>query len=413
MTEHPFTETGSASNPPALMTTLGVATTIQVVATSSVLALTAIAPYIASDLGVAPYFIGYQISLIYTAGMVSSAVAGSLVARYGPSRVEQAALSCFLAGFLGLCSGQLTVIAFASLLIGIGYGLNNPAASELLSRVTPHGKRNVVFSVKQSGVPIGGIFASFAFPFIAGYLNWQASLGFGAAVALATMLLLAATHPEKNRPRPGAQPFGATFLKEQSLIWHSSKLRTLSLLGFGYSAMQLSASTFAVIFLVEHAGWHVLAAGSVAAAMQFAGAVGRIFWGSVANRLGGGLKTLGLLGLLGGAGFAGLAFAAHLPVALQVALFLLIGCTSISWNGVLLAEVAHAAPQGQIGALTGGVLVYTFIGVIIGPSTFASLYALTGGYGASFCLFSLFGFSGMWLAWQAHRAENQHICPYL
>jgi len=79
------------------------------------------------------------------------------------------------------------------------------------------------------------------------------------------------------------------------------------------------------------------------------------------------------------------------------------GAVTIGWNGVLLAEVAHNAPEGRVGAITGGVLVYTFIGVIVGPSSFASLYALTGHYGTSFLIFSLFGFAGMIIAWRARR----------
>ena len=73
---------------------------------------------------------------------------------------------------------------------------------------------------------------------------------------------------------------------------------------------------------------------------------------------------------------------------------------------VLLAEVAHNAPEGRVGSTTGGVLVYTFIGVIVGPSSFGSVYALTGHYGASFMIFALFGFAGCLIAWRAHTASR-------
>jgi nitrate/nitrite transporter NarK len=165
-------------------------------------------------------------------------------------------------------------------------------------------------------------------------------------------------------------------------------------------------SAFAVVALVHDAGWSVLAAGSVAAAMQFAGAFGRIFWGVVADRLGGGFLTLALLGLMGGIGYASFFWLADLPAFAQVALFVAMGAVTIGWNGVLLAEVAHNAPESRVGAITGGVLVYTFIGVIVGPSSFAALYALIGHYGASFLAFSLFGFAGMVIAWMSHIARD-------
>jgi len=179
-----------AAAPPAarhassLAQTLAAATLIQIVATAGVLALTAIAPTVAADLGIGSYWIGYQISLIYASGMFSSAIAGTLVQRFGPIRIEQVALICFVIGFAGIATANIPLIVVASLFIGIGYGLNNPASSEMLSRVTPHAKRNVVFSLKQSGVPLGGILASFAFPFLSRYVDWHLALLIGALAPL-------------------------------------------------------------------------------------------------------------------------------------------------------------------------------------------------------------------------------------
>lgn len=398
-------EAAEAPRASSLFQTLTVATLVQIVATASVLALTAIAPLVALDLGIGAHWIGYQISLIYASGMISSAVAGTLVQRFGPVRIEQAALGCFILGCMGIATAMIAPIVIASLLIGIGYGLNNPAASEMLSRVTPPARRNIVFSLKQSGVPLGGILASFLFPYLSARLGWHAALLVGATLPFLVALLMMATHAaEPVAPRKPTS-FRRGFLDEQSIIWRSPKLRALSALGFAYSAMQLSVSAFAVVTLVHDAGWSVLAAGSVAAAMQFAGAFGRIFWGVVADRIGGGFLTLALLGLLGGLGYAGLFWLQDLPVIAQVALFVAMGGVTIGWNGVLLAEVARNAPDARVGAITGGVLVYTFIGVIVGPSSFAVLYALIGHYGASFLVFSLFGFGGMLVAWQAHRAS--------
>jgi MFS family permease len=399
-------EASPARRASSLTQTLLAATLIQIVATASVLALTAIAPTVAADLDIGAYWIGYQISLIYFSGMFSSAVAGTLVQRFGPVRIEQVALACCALGFLGIASAKIPLIIAASFFIGIGYGLNNPASSEMLSRVTPFNRRNIVFSLKQSGVPLGGILASFAFPFLTRFFDWHIALLIGAVAPLLTMGLLAATHAaEPVNPAPRRSLLKG-LAEEQSIIWKSPRLRALSGLGFAYSAMQLSVSAFAVVTLVHDAGWSLLSAGSVAAAMQLAGAVGRIFWGVVADRIGGGFKTLALLGLLGGTGYALLFWLTDLPTVAQVILFVAMGAVTIGWNGVLLAEVAHNAPEGRVGSITGGVLVYTFIGVIVGPSTFGSVYALTGHYGASFMAFSLFGFAGLIVAWRAHKASR-------
>src|SRR3546814_18542322 len=38
--------------------------------------------------------------------------------------------------------------------------------------------------------------------------------------------------------------------------------------------------------------------------------------------------------------------------------------TAVSWHGVLLAEVARIAPDGQVGAMTGGVLSFGSAGMM-------------------------------------------------
>jgi MFS family permease len=392
---------------PSLAHTLLIATLIQIIATAAVLALTALAPTIAADLQIDAYWIGYQISAIYGAGVFTSAIAGTLVARYGPARIEQATLACCAFGFVGLASGSLPLLLLATILIGIGYGLNNPAASQLLSRVTPARQRNLVFSLKQSGVPLGGIVASLGFPFLAREGNWQLALVAGAGASILIWIWLAASHADSIALKIAKAPFGRGFLVEQSTIWRHEKLRTLSILGFLYSGLQLSMSAFAVVALVHDAGWSLLQAGSVAAAMQLAGAFGRIGWGTIADRIGGGFRTLAIIGGLSGSCCILLFFLPHLPGAAQVLLFVVMGAISIGWNGVLLAEVARNAPAHQVGAMTGGVLVYTFLGVMVGPSSFAMIYALSKNYGASFLSFSVLGFAGMLLAFAVHRRNVQ------
>ena len=50
----------------------------------------------------------------------------------------------------------------ASVLIGLSNGTANPAGSEVLQRFTPPAHRNFVFSIKQAGVPLGGVIAASA-----------------------------------------------------------------------------------------------------------------------------------------------------------------------------------------------------------------------------------------------------------
>ena len=60
--------------------------------------------------------------------------------------------------------------------------------------------------------------------------------------------------------------------------------------------------------------------------------------------------------------------------------------TALSWHGILLAETARLAPEGQVGGVTGGVLAFTSIAMMIYPALYGGLLAWTGSYGIGFIL---------------------------
>ncbi|MHC5021829.1 MAG: MFS transporter, partial [Planctomycetota bacterium] len=60
------------------------------------------------------------------------------------------------------------------------------------------------------------------------------------------------------------------------------------------------------------------------------------------------------------------------------------GLTAVGWNGVYLAEVARVVPQAQVGPATGGVLMFTFIGIAVGPVSFGAIVAASGSYPLAF-----------------------------
>ena len=60
--------------------------------------------------------------------------------------------------------------------------------------------------------------------------------------------------------------------------------------------------------------------------------------------------------------------------------------TSLSWHGVLLAETARLAPEGHVGGITGGVLAFTSVAMMIYPAIYGGLLAATDSYGIGFIL---------------------------
>lgn len=69
------------------------------------------------------------------------------------------------------------------------------AGSAVLQRFAPNGHRNLLFSIKQSGVPLGGVLVSFiAGPALSGLIV-PAGGGFGMAFGATALVTLAALIP--------------------------------------------------------------------------------------------------------------------------------------------------------------------------------------------------------------------------
>lgn len=379
---------------------LGLMTVLQILGTSCVLALTALAPIVAADLDIGAHWIGYQISLIYFAGMFASAFAGAIVAALGTRRVVLLESALFGMGLVFLSMGQLWLLVLASVLVGIGYGLNNPASSEILERVVPKARRNLIFSIKQSGVPVGAVVANLLLPALVIALggDWRFAIllySLSLVVIFVAMFLML---PGRTVPRERAsiRSILSGLIGDQTYILRRADQRGLAFIGGVFSACQLMVTAFAVVTLVEQ-GWTPVAAGSVGAAMHAVGAVGRISWGLAADRFGC-FRILTVIGLIIAALSISILWLSNFPLALQAACFIGLGFVASGWNGVMLAGIAQTAPEGRVGGNTGAALVYTFVGVIIGPSVFAVLYGVAGTYTICFAVVTLLGLIGAALA---------------
>ncbi|RVU06966.1 MFS transporter [Novosphingobium umbonatum] len=399
----PLHPQGGDSLAHALTTT----TLVQIIATATALALPPIAPRVAQALGVDAHYIGFQISLIYLAGTFGSATSGTLLHRYSAVVVEVASLALFALGLGLLALARLDMAVVASLAIGLGYGLQNPASSQILGRVCPPEKRGLVFSVKQAGVPLGAVVSSLALPVLDQGMGWRWGLVLFMAAPLALIAHLLWHHRHERHRGKGGVSFLRGFVGGQQAVWSSRRLRVLSALGLLYSGVQLSLSAFLVLMLVENQGWPLVRAAAVGGLLQACGAVGRVSWGWLADRSGQGMALLAVIGVGSAAGLIACPWLDLLPLAAQMVVLGFLGFCLSGWNGVCMSEIARSAAAQDTGRVMGGALVYTFIGVMIGPAAYALIFERLHRYDSTFVVVSLAMLAGASItAWQAWRENN-------
>ncbi|MCZ6845564.1 MAG: MFS transporter, partial [Alphaproteobacteria bacterium] len=338
-----------------------------------------------------------------------STVAGFQLRRWGPVRVSQASLMFCAAGAGLAVIPSLAAVAAGSIVIGFGYGMTNPAASELLLRIMPAGRRNLIFSIKQTGVPIGGVLAGLTAPPISQSFGWQWAPAVAAISCFMLALLIQPLRTAWDADRDPTARFKERPFDALSIVWRSPPLRWLSVSGFFYAAVQLSLATFVVTLLVTDAGFGLIEAGAVLALVQAAGVVGRVAWGWIADRLGHGLVVLLIIG---GACVTGallvMAISETWSTFAILILFTLFGINALGWTGVFQVEAARYAPQGKLGTVIGGVTAPTYGGVIVGPAVFSLAFVAIGSYTTTFALVALFAVLGMLSVALASRAAARN-----
>ncbi|CAN7739513.1 MFS transporter [Pseudorhodoferax sp. LjRoot39] len=366
--------------------TLAITLAVQAMVSMALLTLPVMAPVVAPALGVSAALVGVYVALVYAGAMAASLAAGTAVARFGAIRVSQGGLVLCAAG-LALCAvPHPAASAVGALMIGLGYGPITPASSHLLSKSTPAHRMSLVFSVKQTGVPLGGMLAGALVPSLMLLLGWQGALLASAAASLVCAVVAQPLRAELDADRQAGKPMALGNLAQPiRLVLGHPALKMLAACSFVFSIAQLSLTTYLVTYLNEGLAYGLVAAGLALSLAQLGGVVGRILWGWVADRGMGARRMLALLAAVMTLSSAATAWLSPAwPQWLVLAVLVVFGASAIGWNGVYLAEVARQAPPGLAGVATGGTLAFTFFGVVLGPPVFGALSALFGTYRAGY-----------------------------
>lgn len=389
-----------------------VATTlVQALCSAAMLLVPTVAPQMAASLGLSITLLGFQMSLLYCVAMLVSAQAGAFVRSIGGCRTSQYAMLFAGTGCLVIMLASPAALLLGTLALGVSYGLTNPAAAHLLTRFTAARQRNLVFSIKQTGVPLGGIIAGIGAPPLTQWFGWPTAFATLALIAVVTAVLM---QPMRARwdddRRPGARAAGSGALR---VLRASRTTMWLGLVGCCLAAGQLSLLTYLVAFMVEELLIGLVVAGLVMSAVHLSGVCGRIAWGVIADRIGSSIAVLSGLAVAMIVLFSLVASVGPgWPLWLVVAIFAATGGTAVGWNGVYLAAVAQRNAPEMVGEATGAVLVLTYLGVLIGPAVFAVVLTASGSYSAGFLLpagFAALSLVCLAMCSRAARAERHTV----
>ena len=368
---------------PLFVASLLVTLAVQIQASLIVFTPPILAPDAQQDIGVSAAAVGLVTALIYLASVPSALVSGLLVSRIGAIRVSQLCVLFASTGIILISTGDPLIIVIGALVVGIGYGAVTPSSSTVLADQAPKNVRSLIFSIKQSGVPIGGAIAGTLFPFLMYRFGWREAAIITGLIGFFVIVLAQLIQKKIDRPtlRSPELPQSLSLIKPIKFVFADRKLRELAVSSFAFSGMQMSLGSYLVVMLTEQAQLTVAVAGYALSVAMIAGVIGRLFWGGLADYGISPRRVLGFLGFLMGLSASAICFVnSEFSITLVYVLAFFFGASAVGWNGVYIAEVARIAPTGQTGMATGGSLAMTYSGVVLLPTSFWLIYLITNSY---------------------------------
>lgn len=367
-------------------------TLVQVIATLAFNQASVLAPAAAPELGVDATDVAYYVSLVYLAAMISTLGGGAISRRTGPVRFIQIGLVIAAAGSFIFAAGGLAIAAVSAFVVGLGSGPLTVASSHILARVSPRRLANVTFSLKQSGVPLGFAICGAVLPSLALDLGWRWA---AASVGAITLITAVAIQPlralyDDERHEGAARrllPSLAEILEPLRLAWRDPILRPTCFVGMLFAATQAIVVNFTVVYAVDGLKMSYVLAGALLSAATVAGAIGRIFWGAVADLLRRPSAVLAGIGAIITIAATVMAFSTPAwPTTAVYIVWTILGGTAVGWNGVFIAESTARAPPGRAAEFTGATQLFVFGGALLSPLLFRGVLALTQSYAAGYLL---------------------------
>lgn len=349
-----------------------------------------IAPFVQDAFGLTRSELGYLNIALASGSYLTLTASGWLLDRVGERPMLLA--SGIIAGLFAasmLAAGDYHTTLGLVALMSIGTVISTPAGSKAVMGWFAPELRGTAMSIRQIGIPIGGMLAGALLPPLAESLGWRGALAVTALLPISGSVLCFAFYRDPPEPAGPARRAAAT-LREmvgQRDLW------LISLYGIAMIAAQFTFSLYIVVFAHERLGFSAVGAGLLLSAGHGVAIVARIGWGILSDRVFGGDRKLPLAVIAALAGLASLGVSfldRGAPLGIALLATALLGASALGWQGIYVTAVSEMAGQAAAGRALGVSLTVAQLGQLLAPPLFGYLADRTLSYQASWTALGLF-----------------------
>lgn len=354
--------------------------------------LSTASPFIAPDLGVENEDVAQLVAIIYGVGAISALLAPPFVHRFGGIAVSLmiTMATCAMAAVAAMAT-SLLMLGVAAVLLGCCYGMTAPSSSYILAKLAPPERRNIVFSIRQIGVPLGGILGGLLIPPLIALGCWriafEAQLIF--VLLLATALYLVRPQYDFDRDKTKRIFDLKAPLRLLLLLRDLPELRPLAIVSLVYSGLQLCFGAYLVTQIVRVYGQdaYIFATAMALVTYQLSGITTRIILGFVADAW---IPARWLLAgqgaLMAIAAFIAANYSSDWSMWLILANSALAGATASGYTGLAFAEFARIGGTARAAEATGLGAALMFVGVAVMATLFRVGIDIFDGYRIPFMI---------------------------
>lgn len=352
-------------------------------------------PFIKTEMGLNYTQVGLFASSYFLGIALTATLGGWTADCFGIRRMV--ALGTFLMGiFMTIAGWMPTFISIVVFLIlaGVCYSIVTPSTNKATMYWFHERLRATAMGIKQTGINGGGLLASLIIPPLALHLSWRHGLSLAGLLVFAGGLIMLIFYREIN-PAHHPPMVLREWKQQVKQVLSNRNVLLLGAEGFFRVGVQNAFLTYLILYLQKTLQLPVITASLFFGLVHASGALGRITWGLVSDRVFEGKRKEVYLYISVISGIGLIIFGILTPATplwLVLLIVALLGFTAVGHQGVGLSFIAEVAGKEMAGTASGFNQSFYFLGVVIMAPLFGFFVDLFGTYTPAWMSLALFSF---------------------